>query len=490
MRHTNILTRGNKDLVPNSSVNLVVTALHALDDMNIDYVIWKNGHEIAEALDGSRDIDVFIPRRYKSNVIVTLRGLGWVRLVERSITFPMVEHFYNADERGKLYHLNIYFQVVTGESWLKEYILPLDDFLIENKQQDGSGIWVLNHSAQAYVFYLRHLLKNASILSRLVYRREFSSYENEWARCFDNEQGVTGPNGALTNALLKQAGLSEEGLKQPGWRTSVKARWAFYPCLRFPVCGVILVRYWFLLRKIIFRKLQRRKKEAMTGSIIFALSGADGSGKSTMLEHLKKTYSQFMTIKVVHLGKPQGIIMETARNVLSKKQSPEMAANQPLKGQSKPSMKLALTSFILAFLRLRKAKKAQNWAKKGYLVLSDRWPTRQPGLMDGPKKTPEGDLPRVQRALWAATERVYALMPHADVCVVLDVDVQRAMQRNRSRIKKDKETDDEIVAVHEANREHAALCEQVLRFDNNDDFSSASARLTTLLWRCLAERVA
>ena len=43
-----------------------------------------------------------------------------------------------------------------------------------------------------------------------------------------------------------------------------------------------------------------------------AISGVDGSGKTTMLEEIDSVLGQFMTIKRFHLGRPQGILIELA----------------------------------------------------------------------------------------------------------------------------------------------------------------------------------
>src|SRR5690554_3393691 len=195
---------------------MIKSILFGFEQAQVNYVIWKNAHELKDSFSGERDLDVLISRNSRASAVKLLQNSGWVRLIETSITYPDVEHFYKIAE-DKVFHLNIYFSVVTGESWLKEYRFSLDEYLLENKEQNEEGLWVLSHSAQSYIFYLRHKIKNGSLLSRFVYKSELNSYKQEWLRCYQDAQHPIGPNGEIEANELRRFGLFTKDIKLPSY---------------------------------------------------------------------------------------------------------------------------------------------------------------------------------------------------------------------------------------------------------------------------------
>jgi hypothetical protein len=467
---------------------VLISALTAIDSSGIEYVSWKNNHELQYSITGKSDLDIFVPLKFRRAAVDILHSRGWAFLKESSLNYPWVEHCYFVNCDGVVFHLNIYFKVVTGESWLKEYVLPLGDFLIKERRRGLEEIWVLSESAQAYIFYLRHLIKNASLLSRFVYLREFSSYSTEWSLCAHAVKAGMLPKKALERAKLTASG----GIERPSWRSASKFRLSLIPSLRFPLGLLSLYRYAYLCRKIFFRKILGRKKESLGQGLVFALSGGDGAGKSSMLAYILDLYSGFMTVKVVRLGRPQNHFIESVRRLFVKKSTGNASAEKsPRFEVPRPSLGKAVSAVVLALLRLREAKRAMRWSQKGYLVLSDRWPTQQAGKMDGPKLTmTKDDKGAYLYACLLKLERwLYEAMPPCDVCVVLNVSVETAIERNRERIKYGKETDAEIIARHVENTDHLPLASELVCFDNNGDFVANRARLAGLLWSCLAARI-
>src|SRR5690554_1318853 len=97
------------------------------------YVSWKNNHEIDLVLSGGSDLDIFIPLRYKSLFFELAKKESWIQVKNPVADYPEIYHFYAINENLNVFHLHVYFKVITGESWLKEYEFPLDDFFIENR---------------------------------------------------------------------------------------------------------------------------------------------------------------------------------------------------------------------------------------------------------------------------------------------------------------------------------------------------------------------
>ena len=80
-----------------------------------------------------------------------------------------------------------------------------------------------------------------------------------------------------------------------------------------------------------------------------------------------------------------------------------------------------LVAIVLALMRLRAASRAHACASRGYLVVSDRWPTDEPGMMDGPRlqQAVDGSLSLFARLCSRIERWAYGRMPKADICVLL-----------------------------------------------------------------------
>ena len=118
---------------------------------------------------------------------------------------------------------------------------------------------------------------------------------------------------------------------------------------------------------------------------VIAVIGSDGSGKSTVCEHLVGTLSAYGTTSYVHLGKQAGNVGRAA-------------ANLPLIGRSvgkkieKTRVKVnktnhtTLSAAVVGIFLLRRVRRFRNMLKlrnQGHIILADRYPHLQvPGAYD------------------------------------------------------------------------------------------------------------
>ena len=147
-----------------------------------------------------------------------------------------------------------------------------------------------------------------------------------------------------------------------------------------------------------------------------------------------------------------------------------------------------MRALFLALLRYQVAVKARRLARRGSLVLADRWPTTQVGKMDGPKITVSSRGSKAVKFLAFLERGLYRALPEADVCVMLVVPVQEAVQRNRSRDKVGKESDSEILARHEANANMVPHCRDLEVFVNSGSYQEMLPKLIDIIWRRVSER--
>lgn len=118
---------------------------------------------------------------------------------------------------------------------------------------------------------------------------------------------------------------------------------------------------------------------------VIAVIGSDGSGKSTVCEHLVSTLSEYGTTSYVHLGKQAGNVGRAA-------------ANLPLIGRSvghkieKTRVKVnktnhtTLSGLVVGLFLIRRVRRFRNMLslrKQGHIILADRYPHLQvPGAYD------------------------------------------------------------------------------------------------------------
>ena len=240
--------------------------------------------------------------------------------------------------------------------------------------------------------------------------------------------------------------------------------------------------FWIRLsNKLIFKK----KKKFVARGMIVSITGVDGSGKSTVVKELQKVFSSFMSCSLLTLGKPQGPILERARKFVRRDKARN---NSSTSRQIQNSSTVAnVTACVLAFLRLRTAKKAVRRASKGELVITDRWPTNDRYKMDGPKIISDSSLGTVQAFLSRFEKYLYNKIPSSDVCIVLGVDTDTAVSRNNLRIKEEKETEEEILDRHRVNHHFRPIAHTVLHFDNSASLDLAFPEVLQLVWSKIVE---
>lgn len=454
--------------------------LKVLDSLNVSYVSWKNNHELDLALSGKTDLDILIFDTTFFDFNVIANSHGWIEMENPVAKFESISHYFKVDDDATISHLHVYFGMITGDSWLKEYDLPLNDFLFVNRKRDSrSGVFVLNNTAQAYIFVMRHLIKSGSFFSRLIYKKELDSYKDEWAKCGVAVDDLYGIGPISIDGWIKDTGLLHI-FRQPKYSVAYTYRQFLRQYLRYKSFSLPPRRLMSLFRRASNKLVSKNKKKFTNGGIIVAISGADGAGKSTMINGLHGLYSSFLNCKVFFLGKPQGKFLEFIRSFIRRSaKSHSTPSNTSLK---QSSMIDAILASALAILRLQKALVVVKKAREGNMVLVDRWPTHNFGKMDGPKIIDLRDGNRLVSFLASVEQWIYKKIPQADICFYLEVDIDDAIKRNQERVKEGKETDEEIVMRHQNNQETVPICYKLIKFSNNGPYKKMLPILAHDIW--------
>lgn len=458
--------------------------LKVLERSNVSYVSWKNNHELNFALSGESDLDILIFNTPVCDFNIIAHQNGWIEMENPVAKFKSIYHYFKINQDSTISHLHVYFELITGDGWIKEYNFPLKDFLYENRESDKkSGVFILNRSAQAYIFFIRHLIKSGSFFSRYIYKRELDSYREEWSKCGVSVDDLYGTGPISIDDYIKDSGLNQE-FQQPKYIVAFNFRQSLRKFLRHKIFTLIFRRNISFFKRLFNKLITKNKKKFISGGIVVAISGSDGAGKSSMILGLNDLYSSFLDCKIYALGKPQGKLLELARSFIRRKDKIVPIHSNTLKKQS--SLKDAILACSLAFLRLQKASVAVRKAREGNMVLVDRWPTNSHGKMDGPKITNYSARKSLVSFLASIEQKIYKKIPEADLCFYLEVDIDDALKRNRERVKEGKESDEEIVRRHQNNQQTIPICNKLIKFSNAGPYKEMLPKLAYDIWHEIA----
>ncbi len=172
---------------------------------------------------------------------------------------------------------------------------------------------------------------------------------------------------------------------------------------------------------------------------MIAIVGCDGSGKSTVGEHILNWVSRYGPAKSAHLGKQSGnlgrslmslpLIGRWIEGVISRKL--KSVQSSKAKNQT-PKMFPALVMYGFTIRRVRRFRRMMALRKKGMIVVTDRFPQLdQPKSFDGPALDVNASGNAVVRWLARRERAAFEWMTshHPDLVIRLNVDVETAFAR-------------------------------------------------------------
>jgi thymidylate kinase len=449
------------------TATLIDWLVDAFNREKIVYSHWKSNIDLAHALAGRIDLDLFIDRKSLSKALTTLTHLGFKRAVTRwGANPPGIHHYYGLDPDTKqLIHVHLFSRVLTGESYVKSHLFPFEEMLLENVYYSDQ-IRVTSKSAELVLFTLRMFIKYGSFLDLVSLRRKSENVKAETLWLQDN--------GDLSDALSllkKYCPVIEEELfvkcvetlnsdtslirrmilaRHVRRRLKVYAKYTFFR--RY-------LAYMQLLWTEVFRRLGKKKKNKVlqNGGTVIAFAGADATGKSTLVAETGCWLGDTFAVKIIHTGKPPSawltapvnIVLQLVRGVISLQRTGRLK-NQTSSFDSNPSkhkleglscLPHALRAITLAWDRQRLILKARRLAAKGEIIICDRYPSRIIGAMDSPRLEEEphetGIVASIYNRLARFEKRLYRQIPPTDTVLKLKVSLETAKKRNQDRNKKD-----------------------------------------------------
>ena len=113
-------------------MNNPLSLFEELDKTKIDYVVWKNCNLINKFFDGNENLDIYIKLENKENFETILKEKLWVEVKSTTTNHKYINHYLFISDK-KIFHIHVYFRLITGNSISKNYDLTKSYNLFENK---------------------------------------------------------------------------------------------------------------------------------------------------------------------------------------------------------------------------------------------------------------------------------------------------------------------------------------------------------------------
>lgn len=458
--------------------------LRSLSGHGIAFCVWKNLSEKQDILDGKTDVDLHVPLCEKRRFDRFVAEQGGIGILAPMSDFPAIGHFLFLGAENRLLHLHVYFDIFSGESHLKNFLLPVGPDLIAGRRADPDLGHVADPALYRTLHVIRHFLKKSSILGLIYHFRERDSYRREDAALAEK----TAPVGFLDDGFLDLLNrrMGHAGILKTWW-LGLRLRWRLRGLKRISPLRAAVDTMLTMTRRVenkIFAN--RRKLLSPVGSFV-VLTGLDGAGKTSLLENLYGILGRKFVVHSVHMGRPPATLATLPlRAALHMRR--RLAGRGGDGGDGGETGKAraigvvaALRYVALAYERNRLGRRILNRVSKGHLVLCDRFPSRSLNRMDSPRIGTDSDNVLIRR-LGHVEHRLYATIPPPDLLIEVRVPVELAQARNRARVKEGKETEAELALRHAENSGLTYVAKQHVTYWNTGSLADGTRKIMSLIW--------
>jgi thymidylate kinase len=426
----------------------------SLEQKGVRYCHWKSNIRLEETLAAAEDIDLLVDPRDAGLLYAALLENGLKLTKSRSgIGHPGVFHAVGLDEGSAAsVHVHAYFQIVSGDSLVKSYRLPIERSLLEQTRY-LHGVRVPTAEAELVLFALRIALKQIGPIEILMANRHYGKVSTElrWLRDAADakraEALCTLWFPSIDPPLFRQLldAIAAEGAVTRrvviGWRVARRLRG-----LRRlnPVFGAAS-RLWRVLSLLVNRIRRRRDLVLQTGGKIVALVGPKATGKSTIADALATRLGLHLDVIRIHAGKPPataltflpGLLVPVARLLFSKERAGEYEKPERRR-EKRYSLLYILRMTLLAYDRRKLLGRALRAVTAGSVVISDRYPSESADAIDS-CCFDEAALARcsspLKRWLMNQERALYKGLPKPDLLLRLEAPIETTIERDARRLK-------------------------------------------------------
>lgn len=435
-------------------VRLADDLFKAFEECNVEYVHWKSNAFLHQAISSAEDLDVLVNKRKYCKVVEVLGRLGFKRAEALSSSLhPGTEHYYGFDrDSGRLVHFHCYFSIISGDSLVKNFRMPIESMLLENSRKH-LDISIPQAESEYISLILRCALKQSTIVERILFKRDINRIRDEYL-WLEKDIELTRVEEILTQYLPF---ITLEDIKTASKViTNDLSTWHKYQIYRaisdkmssFKRYNSILfsTHSYRLTFKLVYNRLVKQKgaMKLNSGGAMIALVGPQATGKSTISAFITKWLGNEFSVRVVHTGKPPSTLLTYLPNKalpFARKMFPNKRSSYiETKGNKKDSYSLIHIFRILCLAYDRKSLllKLHRKVAEGTIVFTDRYPTSIPGAIDSRHFTNDeisNQKSVLKKYLMQLETKIYSQIPEPDCAIQLTVPVEVAIERDLKRDK-------------------------------------------------------
>lgn len=446
--------RGNGVTVqPDSSSPALPLIRALLDDFEregVVYCYWKSSRRVCAALAGETDLDLLVDRvdRHIAEQLLAIRGYKLCPPIASRDHPALASYIGYDDPTGRLVHVHLHFNLVSGAALLRDYRLPWESIILARAiRHSWLPIRVLDPASEAFLTVVRSTLELR--WADPVAARHWSDVKRKFA--LDREAIATRLDPASFRQRVREifdsdvAGIIVESFfaRQPLERQAQLRR-----CIRKALAphraynGIEAhLRSWARATDCAMRNLNRRvlhaprpwNRRAPGGGRVVAIIGVDGSGKSTIAATIRDWLGAEVDVMPIYFGTGDGrpslafwpfkMIAPLATRCFRTK--PRGASHGRISDRPPGvfySAMMIVWATAVAMEKRSKLRTTQRSASRGLVVVADRYPQDEdPRYSDGPL------LPRLAYApswLRRFETRSYALARRLPPDLVLKLEVK------------------------------------------------------------------
>lgn len=438
-------------------MNNLLDFFQELDKNKIEYVVWKNCNLIQNFFEGNENLDIYINQKNKEICKSLLKEKFWIEVKSTTNNHKNINHYIYISN-DKIYNIHIYFRLISGNSITKNYDFTNLYSLFENKVFDSQNkLWIMDYNLQLELFKIRLACKHKSLLGSFLIYRDLNNYINEFNL-------LTKHSNSKVNFTYSEIKINEKKINFYNKNDSNLILNHIKDYKRFNEYISLFLEIKFLF-KIFLKKIFRYKKFRFKKDIYIFISGADSSGKSTIIDSLNKLFSKYFKTKKYNIGQPFPKLI--SHFFIKKKKSKNIKILN--KDKKNISIIKILKSINLGLLRYFYSFLIFYFNGKTNLFLLDRYVSEFPCDINGPRLKPDNNQSILIRTIYKIENYFYKLIKTIDTEFRLMTNIDTCLDRNKERFKLGKETDDEIIARHKLFSKSKFKSKRVIELNNDSN---------------------
>jgi thymidylate kinase len=429
-----------------------------LNANGIQVCIWKKTKLIHESLSGLYDVDLCLIEDPQNKISEVLTQTGFYQLFSNVYKQIEIQHWYiYSPQMCKNLHIHLYVKLCTGVGHVKNYMLPVNFTFKKNisTHKIYKQIPVVNFQLTQQLAETRKIIKAQSLLNFYYNIKKRGIY--------------------LLEQKNDENGHQNEYLDEIGEKLKIKNDGALETKLK--ICKQLKIKKrhsnTLVYCKLIATKLKiiPKKHSQETFPHFIAVIGTDGVGKSTIVNMLKTRYQKSLQFKITSFGKVTSATFKKRKNYSA-------ASNIE-------SQKQYLRALLVGFLRYLKYTAANLKLSLGWILVSDRIPSKIVGMMDSPRLQKRNNSSLVYKLIQKCEMYFYSACPTPGIVFKLEASVDSCINRNQKRNKVNKETANEIRKRHKEFANYIPIGKRIYTINAEQTTEQVFNDITTILEKYL-----